>query len=331
MASIKDVAKHAGVAISTVSKVLNNYPNISEETRAKVNASIQELNFVPNAVAAALSSKQAGRIAVLINLNDTAQTADEISLQYMLGALNKARELGLDVVTVFFSMLQDKTVDEMVNYFRSQSITGIIVCGLAKDDYNILKLVKKQIFKMVLIDVPLTNTNTSYVWIDQAKAQYEVAKKTMELDTIPYTRVLYIAGRDNGFVTPERQKGIQQFAKDHKMKVNIQRGEFSEKKAREITMKYGEKVDMIVCASDLMAIGAMRACMDMDIFRPVCGFDGITLMAYAGKQMNTVRQNFARIAETAVRELYDLINGKEGEGITLDYEIVRMEYTDIVK
>lgn len=331
MASIKDVAKHAGVAISTVSKVLNNYPNISEETRARVNASIQELNFVPNAVAAALSSKQAGRIALLINLNDTAQTADEISLQYMLGALGKARELGLDVVTVFFSMLQGKTVDEIVNYFRSQSITGIIVCGLSKDDTTILKLAKKQIFKMVLIDVPVTNASTSYVWIDQAKAQYEVAKKTMELDTIPYTRVLYIAGKDNGYVTPERQKGIQKFVKDHKMKINIQKGEFSEKKAREITMEYGEKVDMIVCASDLMAIGAMRACMDMDIFRPVCGFDGITLMAYAGKQMNTVKQDFAHIAETAVGELHELINGKEGEGITLDYEIVRMEYTDIVK
>ncbi|MBQ7920167.1 MAG: LacI family DNA-binding transcriptional regulator [Lachnospiraceae bacterium] len=331
MASIKDVAKHAGVAISTVSKVLNNYPNISEETRQKVNASIQELGFVPNAVAAALSSKHAGRIALLINLTDTAQTADEISLQYMLGALGKARELGLDVVTVFFSMLQGKTVDEMVNYFRSQSITGIIVCGLSKDDTTILKLVKKQIFKMVLIDVPIANENTSYVWINQAEAQYEVAKKTMELDTIPYTRILYIAGKDNGHVTPERLKGIQKFAKDYKMKLNIQKGYFSEKKAREITMEYGEKVDMIVCASDLMAIGAMRACMEMDIFRPVCGFDGITLMAYAGKQMNTVKQNFAHIAEEAVAEMNNLMSGKTGHGIVLDYEIVRMEYKDIVK
>lgn len=331
MASIKDVAKHAGVAISTVSKVLNNYPNISEETRQKVNASIQELNFVPNAVAAALSSKQAGRIALLINLADTAQTSDEISLQYMLGALGKARELGLDVVTVFFSMLQDKTLDEIVNYFRSQSITGIIVCGLSKDDTTIMKLIKTQIFKMVLVDVPITNPNTSYVWINQAKAQYDVAKKTMELDTVPYTRILYIAGKNNGYVSGERLKGIQEFANDYKMNLNIQKGDFSEKKAREITLEYGKDVDMIVCASDLMAIGAMRACMDMDIFRPVCGFDGITLMAYAGKQMNTVKQNFARITEEAVGEMHELINGREGRGIMLDYEIVRMEYKDIVK
>ena len=71
MVSIKDVAKHAGVAISTVSKVLNNYPNISEATRKKVNAAVEELNFVPNSVAAALSSKNAGRVALMIDLNVT--------------------------------------------------------------------------------------------------------------------------------------------------------------------------------------------------------------------------------------------------------------------
>ena len=331
MASIKDVAAHAGVAISTVSKVLNNYPNISQETRDKVNASIDALGFVPNAVAAALSSKQAGRIALLINLADTQQTADEISMQYMTGALAKARELGLDVVTVFFSMLQGKTVDEIINYFRSQSITGIIVCGMSKDDKDLMKMIKKNIFKFVLIDMPILKDHTSCVWIDQENAQYEVAKRTMELDTIPYTSVLYISGKENSYVAMERQKGIERFASDYNMKLVVENGNFSEKSAREITFKHAKDVDMIVCASDLMAIGAMRALMDMDIFRPVCGFDGITLMGYAGKQMNTVRQNFARIAEEAVAEMNGLLNGKEGREIVLDYDIVRMEYMDIIK
>ena len=67
MVSIKDVARRAGVAISTVSKVLNSYPNVSEETRVKVNKAVEELNFVPNSVAAALSSKHAGRVALLVD------------------------------------------------------------------------------------------------------------------------------------------------------------------------------------------------------------------------------------------------------------------------
>ena len=56
MASIKDVARQAGVAISTVSKVLNGYAGVSESTKDKVNAAIEALNYTPNAVAAAVSS-----------------------------------------------------------------------------------------------------------------------------------------------------------------------------------------------------------------------------------------------------------------------------------
>ena len=78
MSSIKDVARHAGVAISTVSKVLNGYPNVSDATKKKVNKSIDELHFVPNTIAATLSSKQAGRVAMLINIAMKTPVIDEI-------------------------------------------------------------------------------------------------------------------------------------------------------------------------------------------------------------------------------------------------------------
>lgn len=331
MASIKEVAKRAGVAISTVSKVLNNYPNVSEETREKVNAAIEELGYVPNAVAAALSSKKSGRIALLIHLNQHTQAIDEIRLQYLSGALNRARVLNLDVITVFFSMLEGKSVDEIINYFRSQSITGIVICGMSKSEKTLQKLVERQVFKVVLVDAPIINNNTSCVWIDQVKAQYEVAEKTMKMDTIPYKKILYIAGKKNSYVTEERIKGIRQFAQDYKMKLIVKEGDFSEKLAREYTFQYGEKQDMIACASDLMAIGAMRALMEMDIFRPVCGFDGITLMGYAGKQMNTVKQDFFHIAEEAVEELKRLLDGGEGKEVILEHSLVRMKYLDIIR
>ena len=86
MVSIKDVAGRAGVAISTVSKVLNHYPNVSSETRKKVEEAIRELNFVPNSVAAALSSKQAGRVALLLNLEEKTQITSEIGMQCFDGA-----------------------------------------------------------------------------------------------------------------------------------------------------------------------------------------------------------------------------------------------------
>ena len=134
MISIKDVAKHAGVAISTVSKVLNNYPNVSEATKIKVNKAVAELNFVPNSVAAALSSKQAGRVALLININVETNAIDEIDMRYITGALNKAMELNLDVITLFFFMFQNKTAEEIARYLESQSIAGVIIYGMCKED-----------------------------------------------------------------------------------------------------------------------------------------------------------------------------------------------------
>ena len=328
MVSIKDVAKHAGVAISTVSKVLNNYPNVSEETKKKVNEAVTELNFVPNSVAAALSSKQSGRVALLINLSTAAQAVDEINMQYMAGTIGQAVDMNLDVITVFYSMIKNKNIEEVIRYFQSQSITGLIIFGMSKEDKVLHKLIERQIFKIVLVDAPIVNVNTSSVWIDQEKAQYDVAKKTVLENKC--NSILYLAGKKNGYVTEERLSGIKRLAEERKLPLLIRNGEFSELQARNLTFKYGKKKDVVVCASDLMAIGAMKALIEMDIFRPVCGFDGITLMGYAGKQMNTVRQDFKRIASEAVKELKRLLDGGEGQQIVLDYELVRIKYTDII-
>jgi LacI family transcriptional regulator len=328
MVSIKDVAKRAGVAISTVSKVLNNYPNVSEETKRKVNEAVKELNFVPNSVAAALSSKQSGRVAFLMNVNNAARAIDEINMQYMSGTIGQAVELNLDVITIFFSMLRNKSLEEVVRYLQSQSITGLIIYGMSKDDKVLQQLIEARIFKIVLVDAPMVNESTSSVWIDQAQAQYDVAKKTiLENDC---KSILYLEGKKNGYVTEERLNGIRRLAEEMELPMLVRNGEFSELTARNITFRYAKNKDVVVCASDLMAIGAMKALTEMDIFRPVCGFDGITLMGYAGKQMNTVRQNFRRIASEAVIELKRLLDGGEGQQIVLDYELVRIKYTDII-
>lgn len=329
MVSIRDVAKQAGVAISTVSKVLNNYPNVSENTKMKVNKAVEELNFVPNSVAAALSSKQAGRVALIINLNLETQAIDEIDMQYIQGAINKAMELNLDVITLFLSMFKNKTVDEIARYLRSQSITGIIVYGLSKEDDVMHKLIQEQKFKCVVVDAPIVNKNTSSVWIDHRRAQYEVAKKTITDNNC--RQVLYIAGRKNGYVTEERLLGMYDLVEEMGLTLLVRNGNFSELQARNITMRYSRKKDVVVCASDLMAIGAMKALIEMDIFRPVCGFDGIVLMGYVGKQMNTVRQDFAGISARAMEELQKLMNGGEGKNIITAYTLERMKYMDIIR
>ena len=329
MVSIKDVAKEAGVAISTVSKVLNNYPNVSETTRKKVMDVVERLGFVPNAVAASLSSKRIGRVALLIKLNLETQASDEISMQYISGAVHRAKELQLDVITVFTSMIEDMTVEEVTSYFESQGIKGIIVYGLTTKDKVVHKLINSGRFKMVVIDAPMVNSTTSSVSIDNKKAQYDVAKKTITENKCK--RVLYLQGEEFGYITGERLEGIKKLCEEKKLKLSVRNGNFSELRARQLTMRYAKNNDCVVCASDLMAIGAMKALIDMDIFRPVCGFDGIILMGYVGKQMNTVKQDFVKISEVALDELNRLMKGKEGRKVTVPHTLVRMRYEDIVK
>ena len=331
MVSIRDVARHAGVAISTVSKVLNHYPNVSEETKEKVNLAIKELNFVPNTIAAALSSKQSGRVALIMNLNTQTQAIDEIGMQYLQGAIGQCRELGLDVITVFYSMIRDKNPEEMEQYFRSQSICGIIVYGISKDDISLQQLVESQAFKTVVIDAPFVSENTSTVWVDHKQAQKDVARHTIVTNLGESRRILYISGKSNDYVTDIRIEGMHELAEELDLDLMICSGNFSEYQARQITFEHGKERDIIVCASDLMAIGAMKALIEMDIFRPVCGFDGLTLMGYVGKQMNTIRQNFSNISKEAVKELARLMEGGEGRNVILPHEIVRLRYEDIIR
>ncbi|MBQ9305822.1 LacI family DNA-binding transcriptional regulator [Butyrivibrio sp.] len=329
MVSIKDVAKEAGVAISTVSKVLNNYPNVSDDTRRKVYEVVDRLGFVPNSVAAALSSKRSGRIALLIKLNTQTQAIDEINMQYISGAIYKAQELQMDVITIFYSMVSDMNVEELTRYFTAQSIGGIIIYGMGKEDKVLHQLIDNGDFKIVVIDAPMVNENTSVVTIDHKQAQKDVAAKAIEGSDVK--SILYIAGKNDGYVTDYRLEGIKEFADENNLSLCIKTGDFSELKAREITFEYGRDMDVIVCASDLMAIGAMKALIDMDIFHPVCGFDGIILMGYVGKQMHTVRQDFAGISSAAVSELDRLLGGESGQKIVLEHELVRLKYEDIIR
>ena len=328
MVSIKDVAKEAGVAISTVSKVLNNYPNVSEATKAKVNEVVERLGFVPNAVAASLSSKRVGRVALLIRLNLDTSASDEINMQYISGAVHRAKELQMDIITVFYSMIEDMNLEEVKSYFESQGIRGIIMYGLTTKDKVLHKLIDSGDFKIVVIDAPMVNETTTSVSINHEKAQYDVAKKTITENKCK--KVLYIQGEEDGYVTAQRLEGIKKLCEEKKLKLTVRNGKFSELRARELTMRYAKNNHCVVCASDLMAIGAMKALIDMDIFRPVCGFDGIILMGYVGKQMNTVKQDFVEISEKALDEVSRLMNGEKGRKVTMKHTLVRLKYEDII-
>lgn len=321
MTSIKDVAKHAGVAISTVSKVLNNYPNISEATREKVNKAVEELNFVPNSVAAALSSKNAGRVALMIDLNVKTQAIDEMAMRYISGAITKAMELNLDVITVFVFMFQDKTTEELIRYLQSQSISGIIIYGASEDDYVLQELIASKKFKCVCVDQNHVGDSISSVTIDHKKAQYEVAKTLIEESQAK--KILYISGYEKSYVTRSRLQGVKEVALENGVELVVKDADFLEEKAEEVAVQYGRDVDAIVCASDLMALGAQSAMKKLHLEKPICGFDGISLMGYVGQGIYTIGQNFSQISAIAMEELHRLMMGEMGQIIEVEYSLIK--------
>ena len=320
---IRDIARMAGVSPGTVSKVLKNYSGISDQTRRKVMEVVEETGFIPNSVASALSSKQNNRIALFIYVNDRSQQIDEINMLYILGAFEKAREENLELITVFNASIEKLSPEDTVRYFHSLYVDTVIVFGLNKKDEKIRYLSETGNMKIVAVDACITGEYVSTVMIDHTKGQYEVAAEICnEGDS-----VLYLKGRDDGFVTDMRLNGMKQLAEDRHLKLDVVSGDFSEKRAYDIVRGLEKEYDAIVCASDLMAIGAKHA-LPKGAKTKISGFDGIRLMEYAANDVITCRQDFHHIGSVAAEAAERLLKGGEGEVITVPHSVTRIVRPD---
>lgn len=313
---IKDVARLAGVSAGTVTKVLKNYPGISERTRQKVLAVVEETGYIPNTVASALSTKQNNRIGLYIYINDQYQQIDEINMLYILGAFDRARKENLELVTVFHGSIENLSNEDTVRYFRSIHAEILIVFGMNKNNEKIHYLMREGHMKMVIIDAELKDDHVSTVMIDHRKAQYEIADRICG----PKEKVLYLCGKEDGYVSDMRLEGMRKLAEDKQLDLTVINGEFSESKAYEIVKGLTEVYDVIVCANDLMAIGAKRALGENTSVK-LAGFDGIRLMEYVADDVLTCRQDFYEIGGAAVEAAVHLRQGQKGEKVLLPYEI----------
>lgn len=326
MPTIDDVARVAGVSKGTVSKVLKNYPNISESTRMRVMQVVKEMGYIPNVMASGLSSKNSRRIALYIYINDAIQAIDEINMRYIFGAFQMAKELSLELVTCFNDSLQHLTKEEYEAYFRSIGTEMIIVFGLNKDDEKMHYLLKHSDLKFVLIDAPIFDDKKSCVYIDHEMGQYDVAKTIL----VKEDSVLYLAGKKNGYVTDQRLMGIQHLQKDIGFTMDVVFADFSEKQAFDVVINCGESYDAIVCASDLMAIGSLKALEAKNLNRKLVGFDGITLMAYVAQDIVTCKQDFTLLGKKAVEEANRLLQNEKGREVIVPYEIGNIDFRNII-
>ena len=185
-----------------------------------------------------------------------------------------------------------------------------------------------EVFSCVVVDAPLETPLVSYVTVDHTQAQYDMMIHMIK--RYDAKKILYLAGRRNGYVTDLRLQGAVDACLKMGVELNAQYANFSEKEAIEITKQYAQDAHVIVCASDLMAIGAVSALKKMDIFRPVCGYDGITLLGYIDYKIETVKQDFYKISELAIDAMVKLLDGHKGEGTIVPHKIITIQYEDVI-
>ena len=327
MKNIKDVAREAGVSAGTVSKVLKGYSSISKATREKVLNAVDRLGYIPNSAASTLSSKGTKKIGIYFNINDKFQQIDEINMLYVMGALDRCRELGVENLIISDESLRSVRYEDYRSYFSSLSIDGIIVFGLNKNVEGMLKLLQDKRFKFAVIDADFVDENISHITVDQQQAQYDVARQVVE----PGDRVLYLAGKENSFIADWRQTGIEKLQKEMGFDLKVVRCDFSEAKAFAAAEQYADEYDSVVCASDLMAIGVRQACKRMGKRVRVAGFDGIRLLGYVSSSIITVKQDFYQFGYRAVDEVMALREGNPGREVLLPYEIGHIHYRTVIK
>lgn len=320
MVTMKDVATHCGVSVSLVSKAINGYDDIKPDTKQKILDSIETLGYVPNASASSLSTKRKNKIAVIVRGyrgNGRDLFIDEISMIYSTTTFKRAIEKNIDVVILYDDIILGKTSNQIESHLKSLGITGLIMFGLNKHEDELYNLFKSNSFKKVIIDVPIYNLSTSSVSIDDVKAQIEVLEKSIKDE---HKKLLYLSGPEEDITSSQRILGFNYYAKNNDKEVIIKNCNYELKNAKDYILQSDpDSYDAVICANDMMAVGASLALDIIGQNKLITGFDGINVLNLIQKDIPTIDQNFHTKATLAVDELLSLFDGNDSKLILDTY------------
>ena len=165
--SIKDVANEVGVSITTVSRALNGYSDVSEKTREKIQEAVERLNYAPDINARSLGGKADTTIALLTS---ELREKDENGFVYGLikGLFEQCSEQGCE----FMLLATDKAKQEKLSFLqlcKKKNLSGVVVTGLRKDDLYYMEILKSEI-PCALIDMKVSGKKKCNITIDNVSA-----------------------------------------------------------------------------------------------------------------------------------------------------------------
>ncbi|AFK87263.1 MULTISPECIES: LacI family DNA-binding transcriptional regulator [Thermoanaerobacterium] len=309
----KEIAKIAGVSRSTVSRVINNYPNVPLETREKVLKVIKEYNYVPHASARMLRGKMSNTIGlVIVDLNrkiDIHKVYDNVYFgPFTTAVIDFANERGYNVLVI--TVYKSKDFKKVKEVFYNKTISGAIFIGVKNNDPDIKYLIDAGL-KVVIIDQEIKDdfNNCIIVNADNFNGAYEATKHLIKLG---HKKIAHISGDMDKLSGIERFEGYKKALKETKLTYNnslVVKGNFIEEGGYEAIIKLFKKSrpTAIFISNDQMAIGAMKALNDLGYSIPddisIIGFDDIAISRYLKPSLTTMKVSLLQMAEIAVNNL----------------------------
>lgn len=306
-ATIKDVAREAGVSISTVSNALNDSPLVSEDTRNKIIEVAERIKYVPNMNGKLLKARKSMTIGFF---------SSSVSGHYfylLVDSLFKEcrkRGYGLNVI-----ISRDKKL--LLSNILSKNFDGIIIFDSERVGDHEIDLITQHQIKTVFLDREIKSKDISSVVFDSYKSGYDITKYLINMG---HKRIYFIEGEEYTYDNIERKKGYLRVTKEFGIEVTKDyffKGMFEESYTyNEIISKFRlgnlPVPDAVIAGNDDSAIGCIKAFNRLGYRVPedisVVGFDDIEVAKYFIPSLTTVRNPIARQGIMAVEILMDMMN-----------------------
>ena len=308
-----DVAQLAGVSHQTVSRVLNDHPNVRPHTREKVLEAIRQLAYRPNAAARALVTRRTHTLGVI------GIDSPLYGPAMMLNGIERAAQHGYFVVIASLPALDRRSMLDTVDRFLGHAVEGIIV--IAPQTSAVAAL------SHVPADLPLvavgcgTRAPLTSIAVDNAAG---AGRATRYLLGLGHETVHHVAGPSTWLDARERVDGWRAaLSEAGAREPGVISGDWSARSGYEIGQKLAARDDVtaVFCANDTLALGLVRALTEHGRRVPddisVVGFDDVPEAGYFLPPLTTVRQDFGEVGRLALSALVDRITSGPGPGVHL--------------
>jgi len=331
--TIQDVAKLAGVSITTVSRVINkNYP-VRESTKKKVEKAIDTLGFKPNLLARALIQDKTKTIGIL-----TPSIENLFFSEVVKGIDSYVRKEGYDT---FLCNTEGLAVNEqrMIDNLKNRNVDGII--SIDPRTENIKNGYYEELTKhipLVLINGYNEGITCNFVMNDEKGGMIQSLKHLIELG---HSKIAFLRGR-RSYSYDIKEAIYKEYMKkeglNEKLIIHIESGNELDtvnlsKKAVKEYLKKNEDITAIIACNDWMAVGALNAAIELGIDVPsklsIIGFDNTIISQITKPKLTTVDQNMNNLGVLAARRIFQLLEKDNtiDQKIILDTKLIIRETT----